>query len=209
MSDDAVETSNYIALISDITHKKSTEERLLKHAHHDALTGAHNRLSFDERFKHEFLLARRNQRKLALLYFDLDKFKPINDNYGHQAGDAILQAVTDRISSNIRETDTLARLGGDEFVVMLAEIIDDQDAEKVANTLCYLVARPIKFEDLELQVNISVGVAIYPRDGNSEQALLNFADQQMYKNKMATRGDADNLATRTPEHPAIDSSTMP
>ena len=175
--------SNYIALVSDITHKKSTEEQLLKYAHHDPLTGAHNRLSFNERFKHDLLLAKRNNGILALIYFDLDEFKPINDTCGHQAGDQILKTVSDRIVNSIRDTDILARVGGDEFVVVLSQIQTEEDAEKVANSLRYLIREPVKFKDLHLSVDVSVGVAIFPRDGSSEHELLEIADKAMYEHK--------------------------
>ena len=106
----AGKVTQYIALVSDITHKKSTEEQLLKHAHHDPLTGAHNRLSFDERLQHDLLLARRNNRIMALLYIDLDKFKPINDNHGHQAGDKNLlcKADTDLFCTTLERQDEIA-----------------------------------------------------------------------------------------------------
>lgn len=187
IKDEHGETANYIALVSDITQKKSTEAQLLKHAHHDPLTGAHNRLSFDERLSHELLLAKRNQRKLALLYFDLNKFKPINDSHGHQAGDKVLKTVVNRVTENIRQTDTLARLGGDEFVVILAEIAEDEDAERIANSLNHIIQEPVRYGSTELHVDASFGIAIFPKDGNTDQELVSFADQQMYKNKLAGR----------------------
>ena len=199
--DEAGHTRNYIALISDITHKKSNEEMLLKHAHHDPLTGAHNRLSFNERFSHELSLARRNQRKLAVLYFDLDKFKPVNDAYGHQAGDRVLQSVVERISANIRETDTLARLGGDEFVVILEEILQDEDAERVANTLRHIISEPIPYKEFQLHITCSVGIAIYPRDGHQEQQLLDFADRQMYRHKLALKKPGDDSSRAGENNP--------
>ncbi len=187
IKDEKNRTTNYIALISDITHKKSTEEQLLKHAHHDPLTGAHNRLSFDQRFRHDLALAERNNRKLAILYIDLDKFKPINDTYGHQAGDVVLQKVVERISSKIRDTDTLARLGGDEFVVLLSEIEDYENAEQIAHTIKIAVALPIPYDDTPLSLTASIGIAVYPRDGSSVSVLLNSADRSMYEAKQAQK----------------------
>ena len=179
--------SNYIALISDITHKKSTEEQLLKHAHHDPLTGAHNRLSFDERLKHDLLLAKRNNKKMALLYIDLDKFKPINDTYGHQAGDTILQCVVDRITNSIRVTDILARMGGDEFAVLLTEIEIRKDAVKVANSLRNLIKEPVQYQDIQLNIDASIGIAIYPDDADNETELVLKADKDMYKMKQQSK----------------------
>lgn len=175
--------SNYIALVSDITHKKTTEEQLLKYAHHDPLTGVHNRLSFEERFEQNLLLAKRSHSLLALLYLDLDKFKPINDTYGHQVGDMILQTVTERIEKQIRETDTLARLGGDEFVIVLTQIEKTTSADQIADTLRHIILQPIIIEGLELSVDVSIGVALYPRDGSDKDELIEKADTDMFKNK--------------------------
>jgi diguanylate cyclase (GGDEF)-like protein/PAS domain S-box-containing protein len=181
------ETTNYIALVSDITHKKSTEEQLLKHAHHDPLTGAYNRLSFDQRFRHDLALAERNNRKLAILFIDLDKFKPINDTYGHQAGDAVLQTVVERVSEKIRDTDTLARLGGDEFVVLLSEIEDDENAEQIAHAIRAAIAQPIIHDETPLNLTASIGISVYPRDGSNVSALLGSADKSMYEAKQAQK----------------------
>ena len=181
--DAANKVVNYIALISDITHKKLAEEQLLKYAHHDPLTGAHNRLSFNERFQHDVLLANRNEYILAVLYLDLDKFKPINDTHGHHTGDIVLKTITRRINNNIRATDTLARLGGDEFVILLPQIEHKHDAEKIANTLRLIIREPIHAGDLQLSVDVSIGIAIYPDDGKSEKDLLHHADQDMYNMK--------------------------
>lgn len=181
--------TNYIALASDITQKKMTEEQLIKYAHYDPLTGAHNRLSFDERFSHDLLLAKRNNDLLALLYLDLDKFKPINDTYGHQTGDSILQMVTQRLLNNIRSTDTLARLGGDEFAIILSQVEHEQEAETIADTLAYIVREPCMIDDKELSVGVSIGVAIYPIDGDDEQQLLEKADQSMFKKKQLAKLD--------------------
>lgn len=175
--------SNYIALASDITHKKSAEQQLLKYAHHDSLTGAYNRLSFDEQLKHELALARRNNTKVALLYFDLDNFKPVNDTYGHQAGDIILQTIVDRINHNMRATDMLARLGGDEFAVLLPEIDNRETAEKFALSLKLLINQPILYQEEQFIINASIGIALYPQDAENESELINIADQNMYKAK--------------------------
>ena len=179
--------TNYIALISDITHRKTTEEQLIKHAHHDPLTGAHNRLSFDERLKHDLLLAKRNNSKMALLYIDLDKFKPINDTYGHQAGDTILQCVVDRLTNNIRATDILARIGGDEFAILLSEIKNNEDAEKTANTLKSLIKQAIPYQDIQLNIDASIGIAVYPDDADNETELMRKADKNMYTMKQQSK----------------------
>ena len=180
--------SNYIALVSDITKKKTTEEQLLKHAHHDPLTGAHNRLSFDERLSHDLANVKRNSRKLALLYIDLDKFKPINDQLGHQAGDVVLQAVADRIMDNIRQTDTLARIGGDEFIIILSDIEDYSDAEAVAHKIKQAIKLPIAFQGNTISVEASIGIATYPLDGTRKEELIHCADEDMYRDKNLPAG---------------------
>lgn len=177
------EVSNFIAMISDITQKKSDEEQLLKSAHHDPLTGAHNRLSFDERLEHDLLLAKRNHDLLGLLYLDLDKFKPINDTHGHQAGDVILQIVTERIMHNIRETDMLARIGGDEFVVVLSQVDSIAHVNEVAETLARIIHEPCLVEGKELSVGVSIGVAVYPDNGETVRGLLAYADEKMFEAK--------------------------
>jgi len=181
------EVTNYIALISDITQRKMTEEQLIKYAHYDPLTGAHNRLSFDERFSHDLQLAKRNNNILALLYIDLDKFKPINDSYGHQTGDIILQTVTDRIMNNIRSTDTLARLGGDEFAIILSQLEHESEAENIANNLRDVISSPCNINGERLSVGVSIGVALYPKDGTDESELIAQADQHMFKNKQLSK----------------------
>lgn len=174
---------NYISLVSDITNRKSNEEQLLKHAHHDPLTGTHNRLSFDERFKHDFQLAKRNGAKLAVLYLDLDEFKPVNDTYGHQAGDIILQNVSNKILNNIRETDTLARLGGDEFAIILSQVESKTWIEDFIITLKDIIRVKNVFDGKEIYVDVSIGYALYPDDADNEKDLIAIADKAMFKDK--------------------------
>jgi len=179
--------TNYISLVSDITHKKLNEEQLLKHAHHDPLTGAHNRLSFEERYKHDFQLAQRNNSQLAILYLDLDKFKPINDTYGHHTGDVILQNVTNRILNHIRATDTLARLGGDEFVVILTQVENRKSLENIANALKEIIRVKNRVDGKEIYVDVSIGYALYPEDADNEKELLEKADKAMFRNKRESK----------------------
>ena len=179
----ANKTTNYISLVSDITQKKSTEDELLKNAHHDPLTGAFNRLAFDERFSHDLSLAKRNNNKLALLYLDLDKFKPINDTYGHQTGDVILQNVTSRILNNIRSSDTLARVGGDEFIIILPQIENKADLKDIIDNLNQVICSPNIFDGREIYVGVSIGYALFPEDGENESELIQKADNDMFNNK--------------------------
>lgn len=178
---------NYISLISDITHKKSNEAQLIKHAHHDPLTGVHNRLSFDERFKHDFQLAKRNDASLAVLYLDLDKFKPINDTYGHQAGDFILQNVTNKILNNIRETDTIARLGGDEFAIILTQVESRACIINFCINLKDIIRAKNVFDGKDIYVDVSIGYALYPDDADNEKELIAIADKEMFKDKRNNR----------------------
>ncbi len=174
---------NYIAMVSDITQRKSTEEQLIQKAHHDPLTGAHNRLSFDERLEHDLLMAKRNQSHVALLYLDLDRFKPVNDEYGHRVGDVVLQTITRRIEKNIRETDMLARLGGDEFAIILSQVDSLEHVTELVETLSCIIHEPCCVEGLEISVGVSIGMAIYPEDADNPEQLLARADSAMYKIK--------------------------
>jgi len=180
--------TNYVAIFSDITSRKLSEEELHRRAHHDALTGLNNRLSFNERLDQDLARARRNKYKLALLYIDLDRFKPINDTYSHQVGDAVLREVADRLQSVVREIDTVARIGGDEFVVILAEIDTADHIEIVAAKIRKRLADPFEIEGNTLQVGASIGTSIFPDDATDSQQLMAIADAAMYRAKHQSRG---------------------
>ena len=190
------QVSNYVCIFSDVTRRKLSEDELRKRAHHDPLTGLHNRLSFDERFSQELARARRTQSRLGLLYIDLDAFKPINDRYGHRTGDAVLREVAARLKSAVREMDTVSRIGGDEFTVILPEIGQAANVASIADGIHRRLQLPFQYEGRQLQIGASIGVALFPDDANSERELLTHADAAMYRVKQARGGRA-----APPDHP--------
>jgi len=127
--------------------------------------------------------SRRNKTKSALLFIDLNKFKAINDIFGHDAGDHVLKIVAERMSARLREMDTVARIGGDEFIVILPVVKERADAENIAKKLADMVRQPTQWNDTELTVGASVGVAIFPENGDDPEALMKSADKAMYKVK--------------------------
>ncbi|MFI3311387.1 EAL domain-containing protein [Ewingella allii] len=153
---------------------------------HDNLTRLPNRLLLEDRLSQAFQKAERTQSSFALLFFDLDGFKAVNDAFGHHVGDLLLIAVTERLQAHLRASDTLARLGGDEFVLLM-EIGDPNDAATLADKLGHLIAKPFQVSRYELLVSVSIGIAVYPGDGENERELMLNADAAMYHTKNAGR----------------------
>lgn len=172
----------WFAVTIDITEHKLEEERIQQLAHHDSLTGLPNPLLFNDRLSQTISLAKRDAREFALLYLDLDKFKPVNDALGHAAGDELLKAVATRIRRQVRESDTVARVGGDEFVVILPDIHARGDAETVAGKIVAALATPFQLgsQKQTVDIGISIGIALYPADGRDADALVKAADAAMY-----------------------------
>lgn len=175
------------AVTTDITEHKLTEERIQTMAHHDSLTGLPNRLLFNDRLNQAISLAKRDSRQFALLYLDLDNFKPVNDSFGHAAGDELLQAVAARMRRQVRASDTVARVGGDEFNVILSDISRREDAEIVAAKIIAALGKPFQLSGVEQRVQIggSIGIAVYPTSGQDADALASAADTAMYDAKQA------------------------
>lgn len=179
-----------VGAIQDITETKVTQDKLLEHeshlkylAHHDALTGLPNRLLYNDRAAHAIARAEREGHKVAVLLLDLDRFKVINDSLGHDIGDRFLKSIASRASMAIRDSDTFARLGGDEFVVLLEGIDDTQDVINVAQKLQSAISQPIQLESHNLHSSASIGIAMYPDDGERIDELLRCADAAMYRVK--------------------------
>jgi diguanylate cyclase (GGDEF)-like protein/PAS domain S-box-containing protein len=189
--------NNYVCIFSDVTRRKLSEEELRKRAHHDPLTGLHNRLSFDERFSQELARARRTQSRLGLLYIDLDAFKPIKDRYGHRTGDAVLREVAARLKSAVREMDTVSRIGGDEFTVILPEIGEAANVDSIADGIHRRLQLPFEYEGRQLQIGASIGVALFPDHASSERELLTHADAAMYRIKQES-GDRAAARDKSP-----------
>ncbi|BAN36653.1 hypothetical protein SCD_n02854 [Sulfuricella denitrificans skB26] len=169
-----------------LAHRRSelercqTESRFAYLATHDALTGLANRNLFMDRLKHAMARAHRSDTRLALLYLDLDKFKQINDTYGHGVGDQLLKMVAERIGDSVREDDTVARLSGDEFVVILETITTHQGASTAAEVISDRLAQPFHINGETLNIDVSVGTAIYPDDSEDIEKLIKIADEAMY-----------------------------
>lgn len=161
---------------------KMTEE--LRHmAQHDSLTGLPNRALFSDRVQNALAHARRHEARFALIFLDLDNFKPINDNHGHAVGDLLLQQVAKRLHDSVRASDTVGRIGGDEFVLLMGELVATDAALALAEKIRQEVRRPYRIEGRELTISCSLGVAIYPDDGSDEIALTKSADTAMYRAK--------------------------
>jgi len=175
------------AVTTDITEHKLAEERIQRVAHHDSLTGLPNRLLFNDRLQQTLSLAKRESRQFALLYLDLDKFKPVNDSMGHTAGDELLQAVAARVRHQVRASDTLARVGGDEFTVILPDIAARDEAAIVARKIIAALGVPFRLgpQSLSVEIGASIGIAVYPADGRDADTLVNAADAAMYQAKQA------------------------
>ena len=167
--------------------RQSVEEELRHNALHDALTGLPNQRLFSDRLAVAMSQAKRSGEKLAVCFVDLDRFKVINDTLGHRVGDALLKEVTARLSSSLREVDTLARLGGDEFVVLLTSVTDAASAGKVAQRLLDSLEHPVVVEGRELFVTASVGISLFPDAGSDPETLIKNADHAMYRAKETGR----------------------
>jgi len=176
-----------VCVFSDITEKKRVAQRIAHMAQHDALTNLPNRTLLTDRLEHAIALSQREKSRFALLYIDLDRFKPVNDTFGHIVGDALLQMVARRMRDCIRESDTVARMGGDEFAVLLAPVGSRRDALGVAEKLRTALEAPFAIEGKQLEISCSIGCAFYPDDGSDEDALAQNADKAMYHAKTCGR----------------------
>jgi diguanylate cyclase (GGDEF)-like protein/PAS domain S-box-containing protein len=172
----------------NITERKEAEARIRYMALHDALTGLPNRILLEDRLSHAIVHSRRNQTRVAVLMLDLDHFKHINDSLGHHVGDELLEAVAVRLRACLREGDTAARLGGDEFVISLPDIANNEDAEIVAGKILATLTDPFPIEDRMLHIGGSIGIGVYPGDGEDSGSLLRAADTAMYDAKQNGRG---------------------
>lgn len=170
-------------LSRQMVHRERMEREMRRMAQHDSLTGLANRRLLEELFDTVEALARRHDAEMALLFIDLDDFKPINDTLGHRAGDEVLMTVASRLEASVRESDLVARFGGDEFVVVLPELSKPQDVMGVAEKLLGVLTQPIRIEDESRELGVSIGIARYPQDGRDLQGLLRCADHAMYSVK--------------------------
>jgi diguanylate cyclase (GGDEF)-like protein/PAS domain S-box-containing protein len=181
------QVSHYVAVLEDISERKASEERMQHTANYDALTDLPNRACFFDRLGQALTLARREAQPGALLFLDLDRFKQVNDQLGHAAGDALLVGVAQRLREQVRESDTVARLAGDEFTVILPRLATLEAAASVADKILAAIAAPFAIAGTELTIGISIGIALFPQHGATVEEVLNAADHAMYRAKKAGR----------------------
>ena len=176
-------------LQAEIVERRQAEARVHHMAYHDSLTGLPNRALLADRLDRAMLAVQRSERKLAVMFIDLDRFKTINDSLGHQTGDHLLKEVAGRLCRAVRASDTVARLGGDEFVVLVPGIRGPQESEQVAEKIIEVLAAPFPFEGRMLHITPSIGICIYPDDGADVATLMRHADAAMYHAKAAGRNN--------------------
>ncbi|MHB1677948.1 MAG: EAL domain-containing protein [Sulfuriferula sp.] len=179
--------SYLISTAQDITERKAAQDQVEFLAYHDALTGLPNRLLAKERFEIAVSFADRQNFKVALLFLDLDNFKLINDSLGHGIGDLLLKNVSTRLKECLRDSDTLSRQGGDEFLIILGEVANLEAVSGIAEKILALLLETFSIDDNELSTSLSIGIAVYPEDGNDYDTLLKKADTAMYQSKVAGR----------------------
>ena len=172
-----------VTLFQDITDRRQAEDRIRHLAHHDYLTGLPNRAHFVSRAEQTLAEAKRYSRPFALLFLDLDRFKPINDTHGHEVGDAVLVEVAHRLRALLRESDMVSRQGGDEFVVLLPAYRDIAALQELAWKLCQAICQPYHVHGVEVALSVSIGIATYPEHGTTVDALIHSADSAMYRAK--------------------------
>jgi diguanylate cyclase (GGDEF)-like protein/PAS domain S-box-containing protein len=175
----------FVGIVRDITERKQAEQKIAHLAHYDYLTDLPNRALFLNCLEHSILLAKRNNYKAAVLFLDLDGFKQVNDTLGHEAGDLLLQAVSKRLKSTIRESDTVARVGGDEFTFVLNNVESTEGAALVAKKIIAALAEPLDLNGQQCRVGGSIGIAMFPDDAGDLDKLIRQADEAMYLAKQS------------------------
>jgi diguanylate cyclase (GGDEF)-like protein/PAS domain S-box-containing protein len=188
VNDERGQLMHYVAVCTDISQQKQTERQLQQLAYYDVLTQLPNRALFKDRLEHEILVAQRNKTRLAVFFLDLDHFKNVNDTLGHWVGDHLLKIVANRIQSRLRKSDTVSRLGGDEFTIILTGLIGIGDATDLARQLIDKIQRPIEIAEHVIYVGTSIGIAVFPDDGDDFHTLTKHADTAMYASKAKGRG---------------------
>ena len=173
----------YGVIIKDVTLFYKEHEKVKHKALHDDLTSLPNRTLFLDRLNTEIKKSKRDEKTFAVMFFDLNKFKEINDEHGHSLGDDYLVEFSQRISMSLRESDTLARLGGDEFIAILSNLQKVEEIDAIVDKICASLKEPLKRNGVEVELSTSIGVSVYPQDGDNMDVLILKADNAMYKSK--------------------------
>jgi diguanylate cyclase (GGDEF)-like protein/PAS domain S-box-containing protein len=173
----------FFVVVKDITERRRVVEKLEYMAHYDILTGLPNRIFFYNKFAHAIAFAKREKTQMALLFLDIDGFKEVNDIYGHNIGDMVLQNIAERLRICVRESDIIARIGGDEMTIILSKIAERADAALVAQKVIDAVSPEFTMENISCSIGVSVGISVYPEDGRETETLLKKADIAMYQVK--------------------------
>ncbi|MDR5898563.1 EAL domain-containing protein [Halomonas vilamensis] len=181
------QVTHFIGILNDISARKNHENQLAYHATHDPLTGLGNRALFEDHLHHDVELAKRHRQQIAVLFIDLDEFKPINDTLGHAIGDRVLINVAKRLETTIRPSDTLCRFGGDEFVLLLPDLLNLKQAEEIGERVIKAVEQPFRIDEHELHLSASIGIAVSDDQLNNPSELIQHADMAMYKAKKQGR----------------------
>ncbi|PPD34503.1 MAG: hypothetical protein CTY19_04565 [Methylomonas sp.] len=211
VKDETGQITGYVGVFADISTLKASEAKMEFLAHHDPLTKLPNRLLLFSRLEHGIDIAQRENRQLALLILDLDRFKDINDSFGHLTGDELLQQAALRLTQHLRGADTITRLGGDEFTVLLEDINHAEDAVRVAEILITALSEPWQLTNgIEVRISVSVGISLFPDHGNTAGELLQQADAALYQAKASGRGCfkfySEHLTAAARERIAMESS---
>lgn len=190
--DSSGDVGHYVAVFSSVGGLIQRQQAMEHWAHHDALTGLPNRLLLKDRLEQALAQSRRDRKLLAVCYLDLDDFKPVNDTFGHAAGDHVLQITAERIRKELRGTDTVARIGGDEFVILFSGLQQADERLACLERILDVIRQPISLTSDDAgdaaRVSASIGVSLYPRDGENADALLQHADTALYQSKTAAKG---------------------
>ena len=210
LKDSSGKITGFRGISRDITERKQMEQELDYIATHDALTGLPNRLLFSQLLNHAIQSAQRNKRQLAVFFIDLDRFKTINDTLGHEAGDQLLQEMAMRFKRSVRNVDIVGRLGGDEFIMLIEEVNDSNQVSTLAHKILNAAIKPVIVQGEECRVTTSIGISIYPQDGEDEQSLMKNADMAMYFAKEEGRNNhqfyAKNIQTQAFERFSIETN---
>ena len=185
-----------MAIAFDVTEQRAAQERIMRLAYHDALTGLPNRVLLHDRLRMALASAARRGRRVGVLFLDLDHFKHVNDSLGHTLGDELLTRLAERLRAAVRSADTVARLGGDEFVVLVSEISGIEEAMSIAHKLLEVVRGPMRVGSSDLFVSASIGLSLSPDDGTDPETLLKNADAALYRAKEQGRDNCQAFAER-------------